>query len=99
MAQHCKGSVIFFTREATRAAVTNHRAHGGRAVLIRDGAIQLAEGIAEHPLCSLAQIAMPPDSQRDGRLENLLAAVAAAWAYGLTDALITSGLQDLVGLL
>ena len=42
---------------------------------------------------------MPPDSQRDGRLENLLAAVAAAWAYGLTDALITSGLQDLVGLL
>ncbi len=99
MAEHCKGSVIFFTCEATRAAVMAHRSKGGRAVLIRDGVIQLADGIAEHPLCSLAQIAMPPDSQRDGRLENLLAAVAAAWAYGLTDALITSGLQDLVGLL
>ena len=99
MAEHCKGTVIFFTREPARAAVMTHRAHGGRAVLVRDGSIQLADGRAERPLCSLAQVAMPAAGHRDGRLENLLAAVAAAWACGLTEAFISSGLQDLAGLL
>lgn len=99
MADHCKGKVIFFTREPARAAVMTHRAHGGRAVLVRDGSIQLADGRTEHPLCTLAQVAMPSGSHRDGRLENLLAAVAAAWACGLTETFLSSGLQDLAGLL
>ncbi|KAB2638663.1 MAG: cyanophycin synthetase [Verrucomicrobia bacterium] len=99
MAEHCKGSVIFFTREPTRAAVMTHRALGGRAVLVRDGCIQLADGRTERQLCSLGQIAMPTAGHRDGRLENLLAAVAAAWAYGLSEVFLSSGLQDLAGLL
>jgi len=99
MAEHCKGSVIFFTREPARPAVMTHRAHGGRAVLVRDGAIQLADGRSERQLCTLAQVAIPPDSHPEGRLENLLGAVAAAWACGVTEAFLSSGLQDLAGLL
>ena len=98
MAEHCKGTVIFFTREPARTVVMTHRAQGGRAVLVRDGSIQLADGRSERQLCTLAEIAMPPAGHCDGRLENLLAAVAAAWACGLAEALICSGLQDLAGM-
>jgi len=98
MAELCKGTVIFFTREPARPVVMTHRAQGGRAVLVRNGAIQLADGRAEHPLCTLAEVAMPAAGHRDGRLENLLAAVATAWACGFAESFISSDLQDLAGM-
>jgi len=67
-------------------------------VLVRDGSIQLADGRSERQLCTLAEVSMPPSGHRDGRLENLLAAVATAWACGLADAFISSGLQDFAGM-
>ena len=96
MAMLCKGGVIFFTREPASAVVMTHRAQGGRAVLIRDGAIQLADGHTERRLCALSEL--PLLEHREGWLENTLAAVAAAWACGLAESVISSGLQDFAGL-
>ena len=95
MAAHCQGCVIHFTREPANAVVAAHRAHGGRAVLVRNGGVQLAEGSAERRLCALADIAMPVTDHADFQLDNVLAAIGAAWAFGLTDAAISKGLRDL----
>jgi cyanophycin synthetase len=96
MAEHCKGTVIYFSREPAHAVVIAHRAQGGRAVLLRDGGIYLAEGAAERRLCASAQIQMPLSSHRRARLDSLLAAVAAAWAFGLADTSISEAAFDLI---
>jgi len=94
MIEQCQGSVIYFTRNSTNPVVVKHRAKGGRVVLARDGAICLAEGVVEHPLCTLAEVAMPLTGARNFQLENVLAAVAAAWAHGIAGATIREALRN-----
>ncbi|MCX6876660.1 MAG: cyanophycin synthetase [Verrucomicrobia bacterium] len=93
MAEHCQGGVIHFTREPANAVVMAHRAQGGRVVLVRDGGIQLVEGSAERRLCALGDVAGQSDGRRDVPLETVLAAVGAAWAFGLADGSIRQGLR------
>ena len=93
MAQHCKGGVIHFTQQPANAIVMAHRAEGGRAVVLREGGIHLAEGAAERVLCALTDLPPALRDPADFHLENVLAAVAAAWAYGLTDAAIHQRLR------
>ena len=56
-------------------------------MVLRDGVICLAEGASERELWPL------PDA--GWHAENLLAAVAGAWAHGLADALLQDGLRTL----
>lgn len=93
MAQHCKGGVIHFTRQPANAVVVAHRAEGGRAVVLRDGGIQLAEGAAERTLCTLTDLPPALTGAANFHLENVLAAIAVAWAYGLTDAALRQRLR------
>ncbi|MEI6675925.1 MAG: cyanophycin synthetase [Verrucomicrobiota bacterium] len=94
MAQHCKGKVIHFTCQPANAVVMAHRAEGGRAVLRREDGIHLAEGAAERVVCYLTDLPAALTGTADFHLENVLAAVAAAWAYGLTDTAIHQRLRD-----
>src|SRR5262249_18698941 len=56
MAEHCPASVIYFARNAENAVVVAHRARGGRAVLVGDGQLVLAEGQREDALMTLARV-------------------------------------------
>lgn len=94
MAEHCQGSIIFFSREPANAGVMAHRSQGGHAVLVRDGGIHLAEGSAERTLCLLEEVPVLLPSPFDYHLENLLASVGTAWAFGLSDTAIRKGLQN-----
>jgi cyanophycin synthetase len=94
MAEFCKGSVLFFSRSADHAALKDHRSKGGKAVLMRDAAICLAEGEAERLLITLSEIGLPHTGHFIFQIDNLLAATGAAWAYGLSDAQIASGLKS-----
>jgi cyanophycin synthetase len=86
MADRCKGSVMYFTRNPDNPLTTAHRAAGGRVVLLHDGLICLAEGAAQR--------ALGPLPAGETHAENVLAAVGGAWAHGLDETLLAAGLRQ-----
>ena len=95
MAEYCKGSVVFFSRDAVSELILKHReSSGGRAVFLREAAIWLAEGGEERCLCPLAAVALPHEGHFVPHLEAILASVAAAWTHGAPDEAIVQGLSS-----
>jgi cyanophycin synthetase len=94
MASSCKGSVMFFSRDAASALLIEHRAKGGRAVYVQGESIQLAEGGSSRCLCALSEVSLPIAGHFVFHIENALAAVGAAWAHGLSDETIVAGLKS-----
>jgi cyanophycin synthetase len=93
MAGHCRGSVTFFARSAGHPVIAAHRAAaGGRAVFVRAGRIILAEGVRERPLASLLRVPLTGDGRLGFQVENVLAAVAAAWGLGIDHRAIRAAL-------
>ncbi len=93
MASSCAGSVVFFSRKgAEESILMSHRSDGGRAVLVRDGWIVLANGADEVPFVSLANVPLTLGGRIGFQVENVLAAVAAAWVSGLSLETIRRGL-------
>lgn len=97
MAGHCKGSVLYFARDADNEVLTAHRAAGGRGVTQRDGVVCLAVGQDERMLCALSDVAMPTTGHFEFHIENVLAVIGTAWAAGLDDEVIVSGLKSFSG--
>jgi cyanophycin synthetase len=90
MASLCDGKVIFYGMDENLEAIASHRANDERVLFVRDQFIVLAHGMEEAariPLSSLkpAKAAQP---------EMVMAAVAAAWALGITPELINAGLRN-----
>jgi cyanophycin synthetase len=86
MAEHCKGSVIFFSHTDTSPVVKAHRAAGGKALYVEGVDIMLAEGGKSRLLCSISEIATPVEGHCASRIESVLAAIGAAWALEVSDA-------------
>lgn len=83
MTELSDGEVILFSRAAGNPAIAEHLARGGRAVLTLEGRILLATGTEETLLTKQPECAT----------ESILAAVAAAWALGLSIDLIRTGIE------
>lgn len=97
MAGHCKGGVLYFARDPENEVLAAHREKGGRAVMQRDGVVCLAVGNDERMLCALSDVAIPTTGHFEFHVENVLAVIGAAWAYGLEDDVIVSGLKSFAG--
>ncbi len=82
----CDGSVIFFAVAPSTPVIVAHQAEGGRSVYVRDGNIVLATG-KEEVVVSAAQ------ERADLNIENSLAAIAAAWALGVSPDLMRAGIE------
>jgi len=82
MASLCDGEVIFYATDATLSAIVEHCADGGRAVVAADGQILLMHG---NNITTLSNHNTPD-------LE-ILATVAAAWAFGVNATLIRFGIE------
>lgn len=93
MAAHCKGRVIFWSHAESSLIVQAHREKGGWALYVEGVDIMLAEGRASRALCSISEIATPAEGHCVSRMESVLAAIGTAWALGLADADIASGLK------
>lgn len=89
LAELCDGSVIYYAVDEHNPTVAAHRQAGERVVFARDGRIVLAAGEQETPLIALS--AMKPSTVKYP--ENVLAAVAAAWALGVPSDLLCGGLR------
>jgi cyanophycin synthetase len=96
MADSCKGSVVFFCREPDHPVVLAHRAKGGRAVIVRDGLVVLAEGEHESPLMPVSRIPLTYHGRVGFQVENVLASVAGAWGLNLAHSVICDALTTFV---
>ena len=92
LAELCDGEVLLYAAEenaAAAAAIAEHREKGGRAVLVRNDRIVFGTGLTKTigPSASTAC--------RHARLgaHALVAAVAAAWAFGISPELIAAGIE------
>jgi len=93
MAKLCRGSVIFFSRDPGSPVLASHRSKGGKAVTVRNGAIVLATGKDERPVARLADLPLTHNGRIGFQVENLLAAVAAGSALGLSLDAIRTGIE------
>lgn len=93
MAELCDGEVIFFASDADNEVVLRHRAQGKRVVTFHDGNIVLAAGNEDAQLLATRNIPYLAAGQEPWRLDNLMAAVAAAWALGIGAELICAGIK------
>jgi len=97
MASHTKGKLLLFSRTANSPAVLEHLKNDGKAVL-RDGdQLVLRHGALRIPLLGLASLRCPLLGLPEFLVDDLLAAVAAAIALGLSSDQIQAGLAASVG--
>lgn len=93
MAPLCDGEVIFFGRDPALPAIAAQLAQGRRAVFLRAGAIVLAAGSHEAALADIASVPLTHGARVAFQVENVLAAVAAAWALDVPEAIIRAGIE------
>lgn len=82
MAPHCPGRVIFFASDAHHPVLAAQRARGRRAIWREGNAIICAEGSFSRRL-PLAGIPITHGGRIAFQVENVMAAVGAAWAAGV----------------
>ena len=83
MAGACPGTSTFFAQNANIPVMAEHRARGHRTVYVADGAIVAAEGRREVRRIPLANVPLTRGGGLGFQVENVLAAVGAAWAVGV----------------
>jgi cyanophycin synthetase len=93
MAPKCPGSVVFFARDGQHPVLEAHRARGGRGVFVRHEALVWAQGEEETILIPLSRVPLTHHGRVEFQVENVLAAVAAAWSLGLDPGTIVAVLE------
>ena len=96
MAELCDGETIFFAHDADLPAITAHLENGHRAVIVRYGQIMLASTQGETALARLADVPLCEGGANREQVENVLAAVAAAWALGIPTDIMRTGIETFV---
>ena len=93
MAASCPGQVIFFAADRHHPRMATHRAQGKRTVYIDGPMLVAAEG-ARVERIALQGIPVTRGGTIGFQVENVMAAVAAAWAVNLSWDTIKSGLAS-----
>ncbi|WP_353189403.1 cyanophycin synthetase [Pandoraea pnomenusa] len=91
MAELCDGDVIFFGLDEHLPAIAEHRAAGKRAVFVRNGQVVLATGAEEVSIGATANMPLTYAGRVSFQIENVLAAVAAAWSMGVALDILRTG--------
>ncbi|SFM16591.1 cyanophycin synthetase [Variovorax sp. OV329] len=93
MAAGCPGSVIFFAADRTHPVMATHRAQGKRTVFVDQDAVVASEGSWRERV-PLLGVPITRNGTIGFQVDNVMAAVAAAWAVGLDWDTIRSGLAS-----
>ncbi|MBB3195569.1 cyanophycin synthetase [Roseateles terrae] len=97
MAPLSDGEVLFYALDAGNAALVDHRAKEGRCVFLQGGAAVLAQGSSETSGANVDSLrARFKAAGQDVAADAVLAAVATAWALGISPELIAAGLDTFV---
>ncbi len=82
MAGKARGAVTFFALDKHHPVMTTHRAQGQAVVYVENGYIVATKGNFEHKL-ALADMPITMGGTIGFQVENVMAAVAAAWALAI----------------
>jgi cyanophycin synthetase len=93
MATNCAGRVTFFAADRNEAVMATHRAQGNRVVYVHNGALICEERKFKHSI-PLSNIPITFDGKIPFQVENVMAAVAAAWALNVSWSCIETGLSS-----
>ena len=93
LAELSDGEVIFFAADPTCPTLAAHLAAGKRGVFVRDSRITLATGSDEIRLCRLGDVPAIGKQKVPATIANVLAGVAAGWALGLTQEVMSTGVK------
>ncbi|NHC07297.1 cyanophycin synthetase [Azonexus fungiphilus] len=92
-AELCDGEVILFATDPDCPALDAHLQAGKRGVYVSESRIYLGTGQDEIRLCRLGDVPAIGKAKRPETIANVLAAVAAGWALGLTQDVIVTGIR------
>ncbi len=95
MATNCRGAVTFFTADRQHPVMAAHRAQGHRTVHVENGTLVATDGKSRHEV-SLADVSITRNGTIGFQVENVMAAVAAAWGVGIDWDAIRAGLKTFV---
>ncbi len=93
MATGCPGGVIFFAADRTHPVMATHRAQGKRTVYVDQDGVIASEGSWRERV-PLQGVPITRNGTIGFQVDNVMAAVAAAWAVGLDWDTIRSGLAS-----
>lgn len=88
LAALCDGTVIFYSLDPQCETIRTHQAQGGRVLFVREQQIILVNGL--HEIAAIPLSSMKP--AKATKPDMVMAAVAAAWALGVSPELIVAGL-------
>jgi cyanophycin synthetase len=95
MAKSCPGQVTFFARDIQHPVMAKHRAQGLRVVFVENNKIVASEGKKELHI-DLNQVPITVNGSISFQVENVLAAVGAAWALNIPWETIAEALASFV---
>ncbi len=95
MARMCPGKVIYFAADRNHPVMATHSEQGGRMVFVDGDAVVVKEGSWRESL-SLRDIPLTRGGSIGFQVENVMAAVAAAWASELSWDAVRRGLASFV---
>ena len=95
MAPACPGKIIFFAADRHHPVMATHRAQGHRSVYVDGDSIVAAEGSWRETI-HLRDVPITRNGRIGFQVENVMAAVAAAWGAGLPWQTIRRGLSGFV---
>jgi cyanophycin synthetase len=96
MAENTKGDITYFALDASLPVMQKHRAQGRRIVYVDKGHLVAAQGKKEERV-PLAEVPITRGGVIGFQVENVMAAVAAAWAVNISWDAIRLGLKTFVG--
>lgn len=95
MASVCLGNVIYFARDKLHPVIAGHRAQNKRCVYTEGLHLVANDGDFEERI-ALADIPLTDQGRLGFQVENVMAAVAAAWALNLSWKEIRQGLASFI---
>ncbi|GAB3362830.1 MULTISPECIES: cyanophycin synthetase [Giesbergeria] len=95
MAPACPGKIIFFAADRHHPVMATHRAQGHRSVYVDGDSVVAAEGSWRETI-HLRDVPITRNGKIGFQVENVMAAVAAAWGAGLPWQTIRRGLSGFV---
>jgi cyanophycin synthetase len=95
MAAKCRSDIIFFAQDHHHPIMATHRAQNKRTVFVDGDAVVAAQG-AWRERIPLRDIPITRNGTIGFQVENVLAAVGAAWGVGLDWGAVRSGLASFV---
>ena len=95
MAAVCPGEIIYFAADRHHPVMATHRAQGKRIVYVEGEALIAAQGVWRESV-NLRDIPITRNGAIGFQVENVMAAMAAAWGAGLAWDAIRRGLASFV---